>query len=92
MDELRFLPAALILLAVAAYSHWHIRAYTVPSRVMLVRAVLVVVGIAFGWVMVVATVTTGWAALWVFLTGFGLVHVPAAVVLGLKRWRREGRS
>lgn len=92
MDELRYLPAALILLAVAACAHWRIRDYTVAARVMPVRAILVVVGIAFGWIMVVATAVTGWAALWVFLSGFGLVHVPAAVVLGLKRWRREGRS
>lgn len=84
--------AAIVLLAIAAYAQLRVRAFTTPSRVVAIRAVLVAVGVAFGSVGVVVSGASGWAALWVLLAGFGIVHLPAAAVLVLKRLRGESRS
>jgi hypothetical protein len=53
--------------------------------------VLLVVGVLFG-VVAARTFASEGTALLVFLQAFGLVHLPAAVVLAVKRARGEGRS
>jgi hypothetical protein len=51
--------------------------------------VLVVAGVLVG--AVAAALAPDWpAAIVAFAQGFGLVHVPAAVILMLKRARHEG--
>lgn len=77
----------LALLAVAALAHLRLEAYQSTTR-WFTRAVLVGIGLAFGWVMVTTyTETTGVARLLVFLSATSLVHLPAAFVLQFKHWR-----
>jgi hypothetical protein len=57
------------------------------------RGILIAVGIAFGYVTTSFYVQAdGIRGLLAFLGGFGLVHVPAAFILFLKRQRGEGKS
>jgi hypothetical protein len=84
--------AAVLLVAAAIYAHFRIPFHTVRSRVQVLRAVLVLVGIGFGYVAAVSSGAQGPAAVLVFLCGFGLVHIPAAAILFLKRARQEGQS
>jgi hypothetical protein len=47
-----------------------------------------VLGIAFGWVMAfVYTENQGLEQALIFITSFGMAHVPAAFILQLKHWR-----
>lgn len=82
---------ALVLLTVALYAQWRIGAHTRgTARIVATRLFLALVAAAFGW-----TVSAGAAdaeRLLVFLAGFGMVHVPAAVILFIKRRRGSGRT
>jgi hypothetical protein len=92
--------AALALLLVAAFTQWQLPRFTRGRRgVMLARSVLIAVGAAFGALLArqagagpETTAGGGAAAILAFLHGFGLVHLPAAVVLVLKRARGERPS
>lgn len=80
-------------LAAAAYAHYRLPYHTASAHhTLIARLFLIVVGIAFGVVM--ATTLTppvqGWASVLPLLSGFGLVHVPAAAILFLKRQRAKG--
>lgn len=60
-----------------------------PRQVWALRIMLVLVGIAFG-VVATAVYLKEMEPDWlVFLAGFGVVHVPAAVIVFLKRQRRK---
>lgn len=61
------------------------------ARVLLVRTVLLALGTALG-LLATQAVQRPVAVALAFLFGFGLVHVPAAGVLLLKRARGEERS
>jgi hypothetical protein len=76
---------ACLMLAAAGYAQANIPRYTAgKGKVLLTRAVLIVVGIVFGLVSV-ATYPGGDAlAVLVFLIAFGTVHAPAALILLLK--------
>lgn len=81
------------MLFAAAYAHAQLPHYTAGMRnVVLLRAALVGVGIAFGWVSAAGAGNEPIKALLLFATGFGAAHVPAALTLLLKRQRGEGRS
>jgi hypothetical protein len=60
-------------------------------KALLTRAVLAIVGVLLGFVAASLAVDGAMAAL-SFAQGFGLAHVPAALILFFKRARREGRS
>jgi uncharacterized membrane protein len=92
MDAAIMFIAAAILMAIAAYAQYHIRFHTVASRIAMLRAVLALVGIAFGYTVTAVSGAQGLTALFAFLAGFGIVHGPAAIILFFKRLRREGRS
>jgi hypothetical protein len=83
---------AAALLTIAGYAQYRVRFHTAsPGRALLTRAILAVVGIAFGWLSAGyadSPVNAGLA----FLCGFGVVHVPAAFILFLKRARAERPS
>lgn len=83
---------AAALLAVALYAQYRIPFHTVGKRkIVLTRTVVAVVGILLG--IVAATFAPDrQTAIVVFLQSFGVVHIPAAFILFLKRARREGRS
>jgi hypothetical protein len=71
-------------LAAAAHAQWMLRLYTVGRpRVRFMRLVLTILGVTSG------CVAASYAAdapqeLFVFLIGFGAVHVPVAAILCLK--------
>jgi hypothetical protein len=92
MDSAAVFPAAVILMAIAAYAQRRIRFHTAPSCVALTRAILALIGAAFGYVAAATSGATGLTALLAFLAGFGVVHVPAAIILFFKRIRGEGRT
>lgn len=82
---------ALLLVAVAVYAQRAIPHFTAGGRAVLVaRAVLLTVGVLFGVVM--ARGSAGIESVLTFLIAFGAVHLPAAVVLAIKRARGAGRS
>lgn len=94
MEMVLWVVTAAVLLSVAAYAQLRIARHTAgTTRVALTRAVLIVVGIAFGYVAA-RTLADGQGipASLVFLTGFGLVHFPAAIILFIKRERGAGKS
>jgi hypothetical protein len=79
----------LASLATAAYAHYRLKFHTAsPRQALIARLVLIFVGLGFGWSATLWTVEPGrWANAVAFLTGFGLVHVPAAFILYIKRLR-----
>jgi hypothetical protein len=78
-------------MAVAAYAQLRIPRHTVGSRVRLARALLLGVGTAVG-ALAASNFTDPLPAVLAFLIGFGAVHVPAALILLIKRERGEARS
>ena len=79
------------LLAAAIYAQCRLgQQATSINRVWLARLVLIVAGLALGYVMTFYYVRMeGSAAVITFLFAFGLAHVPAALVLWVKRQRGE---
>ena len=82
-----------VLLGIAAYAQWQIPDFVLQeSSSLALRFLLVGLGVAIGF-MLVRTWTGGGVPLAaLFFAGFGLVHVPAALILFFKRRRGEGRS
>lgn len=80
------------MVAMTAYVHKELPAFTQgAAKIITARLVLVLVGIAFG-ITGALYVEGRLPQLASFLIGFGLVHLPAAIVLFVKRKRGEGRS
>jgi len=83
---------AVALLGVAAYAQYRIAFQTARLRgVVTTRLALAVVGAALGYVLARSAATEA-GALLTFVQGFGLVHVPAALILLLKHARGEAPS
>ncbi len=82
------------LLAVAGYAHYRIAAHTGSSgKRALAHAVLIAAGIGFGYMSADRVETAdGMATLLGFLSGFGMVHVPAAMILLYRQRRGKGKS
>lgn len=92
MDMLLLSLAALLLVGTAVYVQARIPAFTEgAAKVVTARALLALVGIGFG-MTAAAYVAGGPPQVLAFLTGFGLVHVPAAIILFVKGRRGEGKS
>lgn len=92
MQTLVMAISALVLLTLAGYVHMNIPRYTrTRRRILITRLLLIVVGIGFGWISMnrYDTQPMQWLA---FLTGFGLVHFPSAVILFIKSRRGVGKS
>jgi hypothetical protein len=84
---------AVLLLAAAGYAQWRIpRFEATRSGVMLARGLLILIGVAFGFAAATFYTSAAYPAPLVFLSAFGLVHVPAAFILLLKRKRGESPS
>ena len=89
---------ALFLLAIAAlliasYAQLHISQFTAgaPSAV-LSRAILIAVGVAFGWVAAVNFASEPTRAMLALIIGLGAVHFPAAFILFVKAARNSGKT
>lgn len=83
----------LAMLAVALYAHWRLPFHTATrNQALLARGLLILVGLGVGWVAVLEYGHGDWGLrLAAFLTGFGLVHLPAAFILWSKRLRGVDR-
>ena len=83
----------LLALLLAIYAQLRIPRFTAGRQaIILTRAILIVVGIAFGYVAAASYADDRFLTLLAFLIGFGAVHVPAAFILFIKKERREGKS
>lgn len=92
MEILLQVVLALLLLTAAGYVQVQVPVFTKGStRIMVTRTILVLVGIGFG-LTAAAYVIGGLTQVLIFLIGFGLVHVPAAIILFVKGKRGEGKS
>ena len=83
---------ALIGLTAAGYAHLHVKHYTATrAGIRATRLILLVIGVAFGYVAASTSPdpTLRWLA---FLAGFGAVHIPAAIVLLIKRARHSPKT
>jgi len=89
MQTFLLLVLAAVTLAAAAYAQYRTAYHTRTARdALMARLMLLVVGLAFGYVAAtVYTRTGGLDQVLVFLSGFGAVHVPAAIILFIKRRR-----
>jgi hypothetical protein len=84
--------AAVLVCAVAAFTQWRIGDFTATrARTWLTRAILVALGVGVGLASVRAMPSDGNTIVW-FLLGFGIVHVPPALVLLIKQLRGEQPS
>jgi uncharacterized membrane protein YjdF len=79
-----------ITLAAAAYTHYRVPYHTRNARNRwFVHLLLIIVGIAFGWVNSQRYQVTGLWELLVFLSSFGVIHIPAAAILFIKRQQKK---
>jgi hypothetical protein len=93
MQALLMVLLAAAMMAAAVYAQTQIPRFTAGSgKVALTRAVLIVLGIAVGWLSAAAYTEDAVLAVLAFLAGFGVVHVPAAFILLIKRARGAGRT
>jgi hypothetical protein len=92
MNTVFLILAASLGLASALYAQRRIAVYTRgASKTALTRVLLTVVGLGFGWVSA-RGIEPSWTYWLVFLAAFGLVHLPAAVILFIKARRGAGQS
>jgi hypothetical protein len=82
-----------MVLIAAIYAQHEIPRFTKnPRGVLATRGVLIVLGLAVGYVAADTLSTAGSPPVIMFLFGFGAVHVPAALILLLKRAAGAGKS
>jgi hypothetical protein len=81
-----------ILLVIAAYAQYRIPFHTKGSRARGLRALLAVTGLALGGLSAAYAWDDGHSPVLLFLAGFALPHMPAAIILLFKRARGEGLS
>ena len=92
MDLLAGTLISALLLMAAGYAQYRIPFHVEgASRSRLTRGVLFFVGLAFGYVVAASQPDMGLKPL-LFLAAFGAVHLPAALILFLKRAGGAGRS
>jgi hypothetical protein len=92
MPPLLIASAALASFA-AVYAQLRIPEFTAgKTKVVLARTVLVLAGLGLGWVSASQYPGTPVVELLEFIAGFGVVHVPAALILFFKGQRHAGKS
>jgi tellurite resistance protein TehA-like permease len=83
---------AALLVLVSAYAHLQIPRYTAGTA-RIARILLLAVGVGLGTVSAIIYAESDRSLAFVaFLIGFGVVHVPTAFILLLKRARGAGKS
>lgn len=84
--QILLLVVTILTLAAAVEAHRRLPRHTGSSRQLRnARIVLIATGVAFGWVMArIYGAVTELNVVLIFLSGFGLIHVPAAAILFLK--------
>ena len=83
---------ATVTVAAAIYVQYRLP-YLTATRTQAgwARAILMVTGLAFGWVVLkrIGSHEDNWMQVLIFLAAWGLVHVPAAFILFLKNQQRK---
>ena len=93
MNPLWPIVLAALTLAAAVYAQREIPRFIATRRKALIaRGLLLGVGLAFGYVAADTYDQASGVSLLPFLIGFGSVHVPAALILLLKRGGGAGKS
>lgn len=78
-------------LAAATYAHYRTPYHTAtPASRWFVHVFLGLLGLAFGWVTSQLYPVSGLMKVLIFLCSFGIVHVPAAAILFIKRQQKSG--
>jgi hypothetical protein len=86
------LVAAALMGAIVCYAHYEIPSFTSGAgKRRIAHGVLIAVGLAFG-AMAAYTLDLPLPRWLVATIGFGVVHMPAAAILALKRLRGAGMS
>lgn len=90
MQTVAMLMMAVLTLSAAVYVHYRVRFHTANSKNRwFVHGLLMIIGIGFGWVNGQQYPVTGLMWALVFLSSFGVVHVPAAAILFIKRQQKN---
>lgn len=92
MSQVGMVIMTVATLAAAAYAQYRIPFHTTTkSHLWFSRLLLLILGVIFGWVTSNRYPVEGFTKALVFLSAFGIVHVPAAFILFIKRQRHEWR-
>lgn len=90
---MQYIPTLLLTIAALAavvYTHYRLPFHSgTQKQLWMARGLLVVIGTAFGLVNVQIYAVAPALQVLVFLSAFGVVHVPAAFILFIKRQRHE---
>jgi hypothetical protein len=92
MQWLALLLVTAITVAAAVYTQIRLpRLAASANQAWIARIVLALVGVGFGWAALATNARGASAAMQalMFVAAFGLVHVPAAIILLLKTWQRK---
>lgn len=92
METLLQLISAVVALVLVGYAQARIAQFTAGTgKILIARLILLLVGAGFGFALAEGVEPMLQRAL-VFIHGFGLVHLPAAVILYIKDRRGAGKS
>jgi hypothetical protein len=92
MQNIALLGLTLLTLSAAGYAQHRLPFHSATRRQLwFSRTLLALLGMLFGWVMSHRFAAEGLSGILVFLSAFGVVHVPTAVILFIKRQRHEWR-
>ena len=92
MDSISVLLIAVLSVAAAVYTQYRLPFLTATrNQAGWARAILMIAGIAFGLVAVkqIGNHESSGMQMLIFLAAWGLVHVPAAIILFLKQQQRN---
>jgi len=90
VQNMALLSLTLLTLAAAAYAQHRLPFHSATRhQLWFSRSLLALLGVLFGWVMSHRFAAAGFEGILVFLSAFGVVHVPAAAILFIKRQRHE---
>ena len=93
MSTVWMIVSAAAVLAAAIYAQREIPRFTASARAArLTRSGLIVLGLVFGYVAADNFSAADGPGLLTFLIAFGAVHVPAALILLIKRAAGAGKS
>ena len=85
--------AAVVLLALAAYAQLSVPRFVAKrGNVLVTRGLLLITGVAFGYVAATTFPPEDVPPALAFLVAFGAVHFPAALILFFKRGSGAGKS
>ena len=92
MDWISVFAMAMVTVAAAIYAQYRLPFLTATRhQAGWARAILMMTGLAFGWVVLrrIGGHEDSLMQVLIFLAAWGLVHVPAAIILFLKQQQRK---